>query len=188
MKGPSSNVGDGVRVPCVGFAVPLERYHVSHRWTLVPLALLCAASLAAQQPPAAAPHAGMPAMRMHDGMMADPAMEHMMDAMMAGMEYMPQHLLAMKDTLKLTADQVTRITAIGQRAKTSHDAALAAAMPHLDEMAQATDTAAKKHHFIAAHDAMGEAHWAMLNAALQAKAVLTDAQRAQVSGMMERHN
>ena len=161
---------------------------MSHRWTLVPLALLCAGSLAAQQPPAAAPHAGMHGMPMHDGMMADPAMQHMMDAMMAGMEYMPQHLLAMKDTLKLTADQITRITAIGQRAKTSHDAALAVAMPHLDEMAQATDTAAKKHHFIAAHDAMGEAHWAMLSAAMQAKTVLTDAQRAQLSGMMERHN
>jgi len=56
---------------------------------------------------------------------------------------------------------------------------------------------------MAAHDAMGQAHWAMLGAAAQAKDVLTAAQRAQVqawvdsmhgrmraqhSDMMERHN
>lgn len=186
---------------------------MSHRWTLVPLAVICAASLAAQQPdttkrPA---HPEMDAhgmMMAHPGtemggMMSDPAMEQMMDAMMGAMMYAPKHLLAMKDTLQLTADQVTRLNAIAQRATAAHDAALAAAKPHLTEMAQATDTAAMKHHFTAAHDAMGQAHWAMLSAAAQAKTVLTVAQRAQVqamadamharmraqhSDMMERHN
>jgi Spy/CpxP family protein refolding chaperone len=127
----------------------------------------------------------------------------MMRAMMGSMAYMPQHLLAMKDTLKLTADQVTQLTGIAQRAKTAQDAAMAAAKPHFDEMAEATDTVAMKHHFTAAHDAMGQAHWAMLSASAQAKAVLTAAQRAKVQAlaesmrarmraqhpdMMERHN
>ncbi len=40
------------------------------------------------------------------------------------------------------------------------------------------DTSAIKVHFQAAHGAMGKAHWAMLASALQARAVLTDAQRA----------
>jgi len=185
---------------------------MSHRWTLIPLAVVCAAALAAQQPDTAKPaHPGMGGhgmMMAHPGigmdeMMADPAMEQMMDAMMGSMVYAPRHLLAMKDTLHLTADQVTRLTAIAQRAATAHDAALAAAKPHLTELSQATDTAAMKHHFTAAHDAMGQAHWAMLSAASQAKAVLTVVQRSQVQAfadsmharmraqhpdMMERHD
>ncbi len=185
---------------------------MGHRWTLVPLAVACAASLVAQQPDTAKPmpiHPGMPGLMVPrpgmdmGGMMGDSAMEQMMHVMMGSMAFMPQHLVAMKDTLKLTPDQVTRLTAIAQRATTAHDAALAAAKPHVAEMAQATDTAAMKHHFAAAHDAMGQAHWAMLSAAAQAKAVLTPAQRTQVqamadsmharmraqhSDMMERHN
>ena len=182
---------------------------MSHRWMLI--ALACAAPLAAQQPDSAKrmPHPGMgrggmmmqhPGMGMDEMMMGDSTMIH---AMMGSMAYMPQHLLDMKDTLHLTADQVTRLTGIAQRAKTARDAALAAARPHLEEMAAAKDTADMKHHFMAAHDAMGQAHWAMLGAAAQAKDVLTAAQRAQVqawvdsmhgrmraqhSDMMERHN
>lgn len=172
---------------------------MSHRWMLI--ALACAAPLAAQQPDTAKPmpHPGMPGMMMQQpgmamgGMMGDSAMEEMMHAMMGNMAFMPQHLVAMKDTLKLTPDQITRLTAIAQRAQTAHDAALAAAKPHVAEMSQATDTAAMKHHFTAAHDAMGQAHWAMMSAALQAKAVLTVVQRAQVQAMadammMERHH
>lgn len=164
-----------------------------HRWTLIPLAVVCAASLAAQQPDTAKPaHPEMGPHRMmaHPGMdmsamMGDPAMEQMMDAMMGSLMYAPRHLLAMKDTLHLTADQLTRLTAIAQRAATAHDAALAAAKPHLAEMSEATDTAAMKHHFTAAHDAMGQAHWAMLSAALQAKAVLTAVQRTQVQAFAD---
>jgi LTXXQ motif family protein len=184
---------------------------MNNRWTMIPLAVACAASLAAQQPDTAKPqpHPGMamPMMMRHPAMemggMGDSAMDQLMGAMMASMIYMPQHLVAWKDTLQLTADQLTRLNAIAQRAKTAHDAALAAAKPHLTEMSQATDSAAMKHHFTAAHDAMGQAHWAMLSAAAQAKAVLTPAQRTQVQAladsmharmraqhpdMMERHN
>jgi hypothetical protein len=164
---------------------------MNHRWMLI--ALACAAPLAAQQPDSAKrmPHPGMgrrgmmkqhPDMGMDEMMMGDSTM---MRVMMGSMAYMPQHLLALKDTLKLTADQVTNLNGIAQRAKTGRDAALAAAKPHLEEMAAATDTAAMKHHFMAAHDAMGQAHWAMLSAAAQAKAVLTAAQRAQVQAWMD---
>jgi hypothetical protein len=55
------------------------------------------------------------------------------------------------------------------------------------------DTAALRLHFQGAHVAMGKAHWTMLSAAAQAKAVLTDDQRARVERwagatmMMEHH-
>jgi hypothetical protein len=176
------------------------------------IALACVAPLAAQQPDSAKrmPHPGMGRrgmMMQHPDMGMDEMMmmgdSTMMRVMMGSMAYMPQHLLALKDTLKLTADQVTSLNGIVQRAKAARDAALAAARPHLEEMAEAKDTADMKHHFTAAHDAMGQAHWAMISAAAQAKVVLTAAQRAQVqalvdskhahmrarhSEMMERHN
>lgn len=173
---------------------------MSHRWMSLPLALACAASLAAQQPAAKDPHAGM---MMAGGMMADPAMERMMQAMMGRMVFAPAHLLAMQDTLKLTPAQVAALTALRDRARSARDAALTGAEPHLAAMAQATDSAAVKEHFTAAHDAMGRAHWAELSAALQARAVLSEPQRAQVQAladsmharmraqhpdMMERHN
>jgi hypothetical protein len=57
--------------------------------------------------------------------------------------------------------------------------------------APAPDTTAVRQHFQAAHAAMGNAHWAMLRAAAQAKAVLTEAQRGRVEGWadaMESHD
>jgi Spy/CpxP family protein refolding chaperone len=137
--------------------------------------LLVAAPLAAQQP-------GM----MGQGMPHMMEMEQMMAPMMGAMAFTPDHLLGHKDSLALTPQQVTRLTAIRDAAKTAHDAAAAEGKMHMDELAQAfqagtPDTAAVKVHFQAAHAAMGKAHWAMLTAAAQAKAVLTDAQRAKVT-------
>jgi Spy/CpxP family protein refolding chaperone len=147
---------------------------------------LVAAPLAAQQP----------------GMMGRGTMPHMMQMqemmapMMRGMAYAPNHLLERKDSLGLTAQQVTRLTALRDAAKTAHDAAHADAKAHMDALAQAfqaaaPDTNAVRQHFQAAHAAMGKAHWTMLAAAAQAKAVLTDEQRARVgrwaSAMMEHH-
>jgi len=112
-------------------------------------------------------------------------MQEMMAPMMRAMAYTPQHLLARKDTLKLTADQVTRLTALQNTAKTGHDAAAADIKAHLGAVSQAfqaaaPDTNALRQHFDAAHAAMGKAHWVMLSAAAQARAVLTDAQRQTV--------
>lgn len=144
------------------------------------------APLAAQQP-------GMMGRSMMPHMMQ---MQEMMAPMMRGMAFAPNHLLERKDSLGLTAQQVARLTALRDAAKTGHDAAHAEAKAHMDALAQAfqaaaPDTAAVKGHFQAAHAAMGKAHWTMLAAAVQAKALLTVEQRARVerwaSTMMEHH-
>lgn len=118
--------------------------------------------------------------------MGDPmGMQEMMEPMMQVLLYTPQHLLARKDALGLTQDQVTRLTALGNAAKTGQDAAMAEAKGHMQAMQEAAagpaaDTVALKPHFDAAHAAMGKAHWLALAAAVQAKAALTDAQRSKV--------
>jgi hypothetical protein len=155
------------------------------RLALFTLSLCCMAAPIAAQDSAhrhqgQKPHAMMGDM---DDMM--PMMREMMAPMMRAMAYAPGHLLARKDSLKLTADQVTRLTTIQTSAKAAHDAAAENVKPHLTELSQAfqaaaPDTAALRTHFVAAHDAMGKAHWAMLAAAAEARAVLTVAQRQQV--------
>ena len=156
-------------------------------------ALALAAPLAAQQP--AKPDTGM--MRhmmgqgMGQGMMPQMMqMQEMMGPMMRGMAFAPNHLLVRKDALGLSAQQVARLTAIRDGAKTTHDVAHADAKTHMDALAQAMqaaapDTSAVKLHFQAAHAAMGKAHWVMLAAAAQAKAVLTDEQRGRVNGWVD---
>jgi len=121
----------------------------------------------------------------HGMMMDDPMMERMGPSLMRMMLYTPQHLLARKDALGLTPDQVGRLTALRDGAKATRDAAMAEAETHLKELEQVAnaakaDTAALKTHFQAAHTAMGKAHWTMLASSAQARAVLTDAQRAKV--------
>ena len=103
------------------------------------------------------------------------------------MAFSPGHLISHKDVLKLTDQQVSRLTALRDAARTAGDAAKKEADTHrhelMDLMAGANpDTAALKPHFQAMHAAMGKAHWAMLTAAAQARGVLTDVQRARVEG------
>ena len=122
-------------------------------------------------------------------------MREMMAPMMRVMAYEPDHLLSRKDSLQLTNDQVTKLTSIRDAAKSSHDAAAADFKTHMNALSQAFQTAAPdtntlRAHFQEAHTAMGKAHWAMLSAAAQARAALTDAQRkkidARVSAMEQR--
>jgi hypothetical protein len=125
---------------------------------------------------------------MMGGMMHDSAMGGMMGAMMREMALAPEHLLARKAALGLTADQERRITAIRDAARPAHDAGMSAAMHHQQEIddvmrAAAPDTAAVTHHFNAAHAAMGQAHLAMLQSAALARAVLTDGQRRQADSV-----
>ena len=92
-----------------------------------------------------------------------------------------------KEQLGLTDQQVSRITAIRDAAKTTHDAAQADVKTHMQALQQtmqasAPDTTALRQHFQAMHTAMGNGHFAMLKSAAQAKAVLTDAQRGRVEG------
>jgi hypothetical protein len=153
---------------------------------LTVVTLLAAGSLAAQQPakPDSMPHPMMGPGAMAP-MMDDPMMQHMGAAVMKMMLYTPQHLLARKDALGLSPDQVNRLVALQDGAKKARDAALADAETHLKELEQAVnaakpDTAVVKTHFTATHNAMGKAHWTLLAASVQARAVLTDAQRAQL--------
>lgn len=130
--------------------------------------LVAQAPVAAQQP-------------MTEGSM----MHDMGPALMGVMLFTPQHLLARKDALGLTADQVVRLTTIRDGTKTARDGGMADARAHVQALERAVnaarpDTAALKAHFEAAHAAMGKAQWAMLASAAQAQAVLTDAQRAKV--------
>jgi hypothetical protein len=156
------------------------------------LALAVATPLAAQQPDSAKPMQRAGGMEM-PGMMGQ--MMEMMSPMMRAMAFEPDHLLARKDALELTPQQVTRLTALRDAAKTAHDAAHSDMETHVQAMAQtmkatAPDTTALKQHFQAAQAAMGRAHWAMLSAAAQARAVLTDVQRGRVEGwadMMQMH-
>jgi hypothetical protein len=155
-------------------------------WKLALIALALAAPLGAQQaPPSDSTRHPMMGPGRGMMMMDDPMMEQMGRAMMRVMLYTPQHLLGRKDAIGLSADQVTRLTALRDAAKTAHDAATSDAAAHLKEFEQAAnaaqlDTAALKTHFQAAHAAMGKAHWAMLASAVQARALLTDAQRTKL--------
>ena len=167
---------------------------------LLTLLALAAAPLGAQQP--AKPDTAKPRMMgpgmmgqgpmmgqgmQHEMMMHMQQMQEMMGPMMRGMAFAPDHLLNRRDTLGLTAEQVSRLTALRDAAKVAHDRAAAQAKAHMDALgkvfnAAAPDTAAARQHFQAAHQAMGDAHWAMLRAAALARAVLTDGQRGRVEG------
>ena len=160
---------------------------------------LVAAPLAAQEPAHPAHPAQGERKERGEGAMMEhmmPMMREMMGPMMRVMGFTPDNLLERKAVLALTPQQVTRLTALRDAAKTAHDAAQADVKTHHDALAQAMaapapDTAVVRQHFLAAHAAMGNAHWAMLRAAAQAKAVLTEAQRGRVEGWadaMKRHD
>jgi Spy/CpxP family protein refolding chaperone len=158
------------------------------------VALAVAAPLAAQQPDSAKVPAmghGMMQGRMQGEMRGDMQGRMgnmpMMGPMMRGMAFSPASLLMHKDVLKLTDQQVTKLTALRDAAKTARDAAMSEMHTHMQEMtplmgAAAPDTAKIKPHFQAALAAMANAHWAMLVASTQARALLTDLQRARVEG------
>lgn len=168
------------------------------------LALAAATPLAAQQPdstqkpgmpmgPGMTGQHRMAGQMMGQGGMMGPMQGHMMQMMqmmgpmMEGMAFAPDHLLARKDALQLSAQQVTRLTALRDAAQQAHDAAAAEAKTHMGEMTKAMDdakpdTAQMKTHFQAAQTAMGRAQWAMLSAAAQARGLLTDQQRGWVEG------
>src|SRR5256885_14246846 len=143
-----------------------------NRISMLGLAALAAGRLAAQQP--AHP------------MMDDPmAMQEMMGPMMQVMLYTPQHLLARKDALGLTTDQVGRLTTLRSATQAAQDAAMGEAKAHMQELEQAAnsatpDTSVLKTHFHAGHAAMGKAHWLALASAVQAPAIPHAAQSAQL--------
>jgi Spy/CpxP family protein refolding chaperone len=155
-----------------------------YRIRLIALALVAAAPLAAQRP------MPMDSGRHHmrgDGHGAMGEMGHKAHPMGRGMAFAPAQLLRHKSVLELTDAQVTRLTALRDAAQTAQEAAMKDARQHHDQLAEvmkaaAPDTAAARRHFMAAHAAMGQAHWARVRAAAQARAVLTEVQRARVDG------
>ncbi len=158
------------------------------------LTAVVAAPLAAQQPATPRPAPSRGQMMQGHGMMMEemmPGMDSMVAPMMHVMAFTPEHLLREKTTLHLTSDQQAELTTLRDAAKAAHDAAAQQAAMHMREMEQAMDvaapdTAAAKPHFEAAHRFMGEAMWAMVRSAAQARALLTDAQRRQVDDMAAR--
>src|SRR5712691_1298066 len=113
----------------------------------------------------------------------EPVMGHMMQMMgpMARvMAFTPAHVLMHKDVLHLTDPQVARLTALRDAAKTAEEAATSEIQTHSQALmtamaAAAPDTTQLRVHFQAMQAAMAKAHWAMLAAAAQVRALLTDA-------------
>lgn len=147
--------------------------------------LACTAvPLAAQQPAMRHDDHSRAAMMSH--------MDEMMAPMMGVMAYAPDHLLDRRESLKLTAQQITRLTSLQDAAKKAHEQCAADAKPHLEAITQglrvgAVDTVALKQHFDGAHAVMAKGHWAMFGFAVQARALLTDEQRTQVDQWSKEH-
>lgn len=142
--------------------------------------VMIVALLTASAVPAAAQHSSSREHRM------GPGMESCMMAMQEMKAFAPEQLLARRDSLGLTPAQIARLTALREATKSAHDNAHHGHQTNMNALAQAfrsaaPDTGVLQQHFRAAHDAMGKAHILMLSAAAQAKAVLTDEQRARVS-------
>ncbi|HUL04151.1 MAG TPA: Spy/CpxP family protein refolding chaperone [Gemmatimonadales bacterium] len=149
------------------------------------MALALAAPLAAQKPDSDSHGMGMGPHRMMGPMMGMDGVHE--GAAMRMIAFAPEHLLAHKDDLKLTDAQVAKLTTLRDGAKATHDAAMNDMRTHGKELASAwsgasVDTAQLKPHFQAMQAAMAKAHWAMITAATQARAVLTDVQRARAEG------
>lgn len=111
-------------------------------------------------------------------------------AMMRVMTFHPRHLIEKKDLLGLSPDQVAKLTSLQESARKAADDAQARAKAAHEAMAQAMaagkpDPKKLQGHFQAAHEAMGQAQWTRMNAALQARAVLTEVQRARVQGWVD---
>jgi len=160
--------------------------------SIVLVAALAAGPLVAQQPDSsmrARMHMGEP----HGMMGGMDMMEHMRDMggmsgpMLRGMLLTPAHLLMHKDILGLSDQQIEKLAALRDAAKAAHDAAGAEARTHGHELAtvmatSAPDTTQLKTHFQAMQAATTRAEWVMIAAAAQARALLTDVQRARVDG------
>lgn len=157
------------------------------------------ASAAAQQPaPQPMPPNGAPGAGMQMGMQRMERMHSMMAGAMGPMmgdfielhAFQPKNLLNHTTALSLSTSQVDRLSQIDSDATKAIDQARASHQSHLKELhdalnATTPDLKAVKAHFDAAHDAAGTMHWAAINAALSARAVLTDVQRARVAGWID---
>ena len=102
--------------------------------------------------------------------------------------YTPDNVLKMKDMLELSADQEKKLTELAAWAKKAGDEAHApaeASMKSLQaEMAKPEPNKESLRGYLVAHaTAMGNMQWVRADAAMQAKALLTEAQRKHVEEM-----
>ncbi|HEX9164439.1 MAG TPA: hypothetical protein VF862_00910 [Gemmatimonadales bacterium] len=128
--------------------------------------------------------------------------QHQMGGMQGGMQmggglpgplrslapYAPDHILKMKEMLELSADQEKQLTTLAEWAKQAGEQAHApaeAAMQGLrTEMGKpAPDQDAMRSYVVAHATAMGNMQWVRAEAALKAKALLTESQRKHVEEM-----
>jgi len=124
------------------------------------------------------------------GMAPMPGMEQMHADMMTMQAWAPSALIARKDALSLTADQVTRLQALadeaklaGDKAKADHDSHHAMVVKMFEQ--SAPDAAQVTQHTQAAMQAMTAGCVAEMTAAAKAKNVLTPEQRGRVQGRLE---
>lgn len=143
-----------------------------------------------QPAPAQGPRMGMKGM---GGMRGMPGMMGLMGMQGPGREfrevglYAPRLLIARRQALGLSAEQVSRLEAWAQEARQAADKAAAEARTHWDQLAEiwkqpAPDPNQVRSHAQAAMQAMQAARLAHLVAAAQAKAVLTPEQRGRLEG------
>jgi len=154
------------------------------------LGVLGTAPMTAQQPaPRQGPPAGGPPPQ---GQMEQPRMPGPGAGFpgFAVIMFDPSRLLERRETLALTADQVTRLSALETDLKTAREKAQTDAKPHREELekllqATAPDVAQVRTHAQALMQAEQGAQLATLATAVQAKGVLTPEQRGRVQGWAE---
>lgn len=102
--------------------------------------------------------------------------------------FAPDALLKHGDHLKLTPDQVARLTRLrdqsAQAVKEAHHSAHEAHMSLNQTLENSPDdTTALRRYFLEHHNGEGNMQWLRVSAALQARAILTADQRATVESM-----
>jgi Spy/CpxP family protein refolding chaperone len=130
---------------------------------------------------------GAEGMRGMGGQGMQGGMGETMGMMMGGAApFAPAKLLDRREQLGLSDEQVTKLTELDQAttaaADQAHQPAHAAMQTLRAELAQPAPDTAKVHAYLNAHDtAMGNVMWLRIKAALEAKTLLTEAQREQVA-------
>ena len=122
-------------------------------------------------------------------MMAD--MDSMMGPVHSLLAFAPQALLAQRAVLRLDDEQSSRVAAIQARSEAAHDSAMAGMAQHRrafgEAVARGENFGSIAPHLEAIHWSMGQAHLALLRAAVDARAVLTAGQREQVGASAPQH-
>ena len=107
-----------------------------------------------------------------------------------GLGFGPSHLLARRQALDLTAQQISRLEALEREVHVVEDATRSAVREHSDALreawnAETLDADAVRTHTRALMEARQTLELARLDAALEARSLLDDGQRGRVEGWMD---